>query len=574
MKGTTKTIIIVLIVAVLAAGGILFIKQRWWKAQPTSAIAIVQKEKTPLDLRPAAIAKLQGLVKDASDGLYNLRIDTLETEIASGTIIFKGVGLYPDSNGRKRLHGLHRLPDDVFEIELSSLRITGIGLGDIIHRRDIHLQSISCNGPHIKVYHEAQSYNAKSCDSGLTLYQRIKKDFDRIAIDSVRFRHGLLTDYSKGRKNIFQEVSLLMTDILVDSAAAQDKSRCLFAKEMRLQSGKIELGDGNYDIGMGGIQVDGPRNEVLVRGFYLHPHGGKEAFARRQKERSSIYTIDMPLLRLRGANWWAAVNGESFFAQEAEISNVHADVYSDGRVPAGPVECCNFPQQKLMDVPFPVSIPRAVLKNATLIFEAFNPESNKLGRMFFTGLNMNIQGATNVPAEVAKHPVAHIHASSTFMSTTPLAADFALQLPRNKQGAFTVDIRMGALRNDVVNTFSEALGLVRYPTGEMQDATAHVEGNNKVVHGTVSAHYSDLHIEPLKPEQGDDGHLKEKKVTGKLANILFVKDNNPSHGNLRQPDFLLNRSNEANFFSFCWEGIKLGLLKMIGVPPKLGMKKK
>ena len=78
----------------------------------------------------------------------------------------------------------------------------------------------------------------------------------------------------------------------------------------------------------------------------------------------------------------------------------------------------------------------------------------------------------------------------------------------------------------------------------------------------------------LKKKKNDDGSLKEKNLTGKFANIFFVKNNNPSRGELRQPDFSLNRTKESNLFSFAWEGFKLGLLKTIGIPPKLGMKKK
>jgi hypothetical protein len=573
MKGTAKAITIVLLIAGLAASGVFIIKKKWWQAQPADAITIRQKESSPLDLRPAAIAKLQQLMLSASDSLYKLRIDSLLTEVASGTIVLKGVGIYPDSNARRRLHEQHRLPDDVFEIEVKSLRITGIGLGDIINRRDIHLQSIACSTPEIIVHHKAQPYNAEDRAEArrTTIFGRLKDKIDRIAIDSIRMRHGVLVDYTDGQKNVFHELSLLLTDILIDSAAEKDNSRCLFAKKMLLDAGGITLSDGIYDLSMGGISVMGNQKEVTVRDFALLPKGGKEAAARQQKERSSIFTIKAPIMKLKGANWWAAVNRESLFAREAEVSGANVNVYTDGRVPPGPVERDNFPQQKLAGVSMPVSIKQVNLKGATLVYEAFNPLSAEKGRMVFNNLSLQAPGVTNLPAEVAAKPVVQVRGSCMFMNVSPITAVFALDLRRNRKGAFKVDVTMGPLDREPVNTFSEAMGLVRFPTGHMESAKGYVEGNNDQLHGRVTAHYTDLHLEPLK-RKGDE--IKEKNVTGKLANILFVKDNNPSRGKLREPDFSLDRTTESNFFAFVWEGFKLGLLKMIGVPPKLGMKKK
>jgi hypothetical protein len=573
MKGTYKAIIIILAIAVLAVGGVLLVKRQLWKAQPADAITIKQKEQSPVDLRPAAIAKLQAMVLQASDSLYKLRIDSLLTEMGSGTIVLRGVGLYPDSNSKRRLHSQQRLPDDVFEIELKSLRITGIGLDNIIHRRDIHLQSISCSTPQIIVHHKAQPYNAEDRAQAhrTTLFGRLKGKIDRLAIDSIRMRHGVLVDYTDGQKNVFHELSVLLTDILIDSVAEKDNTRCLFAKKMQLDAGSITLSDGIYDLSLGGITVLGNQKEVTVKDFAMLPKGGKEAAARQQKERTSIFTIKAPTVKLKGANWWAAVNRESLIASEADITGANVNVYTDGRVPAGPVERDNFPHQKLAGVKMPVSLKQVILKGATLVCEAFNPLSGEQGRMVFGDLSLDAPNVTNLPAEVAAKPVIQVKGSGMFMNTTPLSTVFTLDLRRNSHGAFKVDMKMGHLDKEPVNTFSEAMGLVHFKSGQMESANGHVEGNNDQLHGTITARYTDLHLEPLK-RKGDE--IKEKNVTGKLANILFVKDNNPSKGKLRQPDFSLDRTTESNFFAFVWEGLKLGLLKMIGVPPKLGMKKK
>src|SRR5438105_10449172 len=81
------------------------------------------KARSPLDLRPALIAKLQQLVKDGSDSLYTLAIDTLSPDIARSTLDVKGMQLRVDSAGYKRLAALRQLPDDVYRIRFAALHI-------------------------------------------------------------------------------------------------------------------------------------------------------------------------------------------------------------------------------------------------------------------------------------------------------------------------------------------------------------------------------------------------------------------------------------------------------------------
>ncbi len=79
----------------LVCGGILYLKGRWLAEKPANMSATKLKSASPLDLRPAAIAKLQSLVQSGSDSLYLLRIDSIHTNVSSGTITLSGVALTP-----------------------------------------------------------------------------------------------------------------------------------------------------------------------------------------------------------------------------------------------------------------------------------------------------------------------------------------------------------------------------------------------------------------------------------------------------------------------------------------------
>lgn len=576
MQRRNAVIISIIVLLLLATGGIWYAKQQVVKGRPADAPAITQKETSPIDLRPAAIAKLQELVQKGSDGLYRLRIDSLETDVASGTVMLKGIGLWPDSAVMHSLHAAQKLPDDVFRLELASLRISGIGLADILHSRDLHIRAVVCDGPQIEVYHKLQPYNAnkRAAAKGQTLWGRMKESIDRLAIDSILVTRGAITDYSGAQKATYADVLLNLRDILIDSAAEQDASRFLFAKKAVLQAGKMQVpvGASHYDLSIGAISIAGEAKTVTVRNLALKPHGGQEAFLKGQKTQTEVYDIELPQLTLRGADWWAAAHGESLLAEDAEISGARVKVFLDQRLPPSPtIKRDNFPQQMLADAGMRVSLRKVQLQGAAVIYEEFTKLSGKQSSVSFNGINAVAEGVTNIPAEVAVHPVATLRGSCRFMNVTPMTGDFSLELPRAKKGAFKAALTMGAMGHEAVNPFSEGMGLVRFTSGQLQDGSAQIAGNNDNVHGIVAARYADLHIEPLKSKEDDEGRLKKKRITKTIANGVFVKNNNPAKGGaLRRPDFSLDRTKEPNFFNFIWMGLKLGLLKTIGVPPKLG----
>ena len=101
------------IVIILLISGYLFIrfsilKTEEYKPDNTKARSV-------LDLRPLIIAKLQQLVKDGSNGLYNLSIDRIDPHVIESKLDVFKAALSPDTLALKKLNDLHQAPDDFFK---------------------------------------------------------------------------------------------------------------------------------------------------------------------------------------------------------------------------------------------------------------------------------------------------------------------------------------------------------------------------------------------------------------------------------------------------------------------------
>lgn len=92
------------------------------------------QSKSPIDLRPLIISKLQQLVKESSEGLYNLSIERLEPDVLQSKIDLFNASLVPDTGALQKPDKELKAPDDVFKISFSSLHITGLSVLDFLHK--------------------------------------------------------------------------------------------------------------------------------------------------------------------------------------------------------------------------------------------------------------------------------------------------------------------------------------------------------------------------------------------------------------------------------------------------------
>src|SRR5256885_13636104 len=95
-----KRLVSVIIFLILAISAFVIIH---YSLRSTKNKTALSKQTSPVDLRPAIIAKLQSLVKTGSDGLYDLSIQKIDPDILSSTVTVFGAKLIPNTQALKLL---------------------------------------------------------------------------------------------------------------------------------------------------------------------------------------------------------------------------------------------------------------------------------------------------------------------------------------------------------------------------------------------------------------------------------------------------------------------------------------
>lgn len=574
-----KIIIILSTLMVLIVGGYLFIRYHFLKVKDFKPDH--SKAKNVLDLRPAIIAKLQQLVKDGSNGLYILSIQKLDIDVPASKIDAVNASINVDTAAMQRLDSLKKLPDDIFKIKFAALEIDGLGIEDLIRKKQMDINALYCNSPVIEVFHKSRPYNEaeRKAKDTLSLYGRIKGQMKSIQIGNINIGKGTFIDHSMDKKNRvtrFNVVSIIMKDLLIDSVTQYDNKRFLFTKYTAIECNNyfFRTPDSLYFFKAGSIHVSGERHQIIVRDLELKPRVNKQQFERKQSTRKNMYHLTFPEVTLSNINWWAMMNREKFVAKEVDITHGTFYIYTDETLPPAPFHLDNFPQQILMKKSVPISVKKLTLHHYNVAFEELNAKSKKSATVFFDDVTGTANNISNDPSDIKKARYLTLNTKCLFMHKVPLTARFRFDMAKAHTGAFSADIFMDTLSNTIINPVAEALGLFTVKKGEMQSCAAHLEGDDFTIKGTISFRYADLHIDPLKKNKGDDQKkLKKEPLKSLFANTFLIKNSNPEKGNdLRRPAFSVDRGKNSNFFRFAWVSVLTGLLKTIGIPVKFVLK--
>jgi hypothetical protein len=536
------------------------------------------KASNVLDLRPAVIAKLQQVIKDASNGLYILSIDNLEPDVLASKIHLLHGSIKVDSVAMHRLDELKKLPEDIFFIQFDSLQIDGLGLNDLLHKDKMDIKSIYLDHALIHIYRKTKPYNNNQREDSMTLYKRLMGQWKKLAIAAIDIRHSTLIVHNQndGHKepNRFNDIALHMSDVLIDSTTQYDHKRFLFARHATVHTTNYSFvtNDKLYIIKLGDITLSGEDHKATLLNAELKPNGNKQEFEKKLKQRDEMFDITFPRITLNDVNWWQLVNKEKIISRYVAIHGGTISVYVDKALPLGaPLPIKRYPHQLVMDIPVPVLVNQLQINDVKVVYRQFTPATGKIAGTDFTHVNGVIRHITNIPAEMKKEPYTYLTGTGSFMSQAPLHLSIKFNLAKYQTGAFTAIIWMDTLNKETVNPVAEPIGSFFIKRGQMQKATIQVNGDNSSTHSRITFLYNDLHITPLHSDS-TSGNQKKNHVKSFFANIIFIKNQNPEGTDLRQPAYDLARGPHENFVAFMWMSIMTGICKTIGIPVRLVMK--
>jgi hypothetical protein len=539
-------LIIVAVIVVLIIGGYFYLH--------------IRKSK---DFESLLKAKLQQLVRDASDSLYVLNIDKIEVDIFNSTAKVHNATLSIDSPRLKIMLANGSAPTDVYKASFSDLTINGLDIGDFLNKKNVDLSTLSLNNPTLEIFHPVNKRDTITRDTA-TLYSRIQKSLGHfslkdLSISNMNFIYHNLKEQQE-KQSQFKNVSMKFTDIEIDSSTQYDTTRFLYAKHaaINLPGYSYRTPDSLYFIKADTLTVLASEKLIDIHGLSLIPRYNKQDFSKQLKFYKDRYDIKFASATFNNVDWYRLFLGEGFIAKQASFNDGTMEVYADKNIAPSPKsKIGNYPHQLLMRMKFPIAIDTLFIKNFRFTYKELNAKTQKTGEVKWADVSGRITNITNVKERIAANKIVAVTAHSKFYNAGNFDVTFNFDLTKADAGNFTVDINVGPMDGKLLNQASQTLGLFEVNSLSIKKLRAHVIANNFSARSSVLFVYDDLKITALKKDD-DSKQLKKRKFLSFVANAFILNKSNKIDD--AEPEYVTyHRDPHRSFFSLIWKSILQGI---------------
>lgn len=546
-KGRIIVLSILLLIVATVAGGIWY-----WN---THKKAIIRNE-------------LEKAINRKSKGLYKIRYENLQLDEVAGSLTITNMSLSYDSIRFNDLMKRGMAPPVLLHISIPEINVTGVKTPRALIDKEIVGRKLEIKNPIIDITYTYSGKDSLTSTPTKEVYEQILGNLDLIEIDSVLITGGLITTGSRktNESNVqFQNVSLTLVNVQVDSAGNDDPSRLLFSKEINIECGKIVWNSANklYNYSADSISMSSVTKNALVNSFRINPTLAEDAFVHSLPTQDDRFDISINKIRLEGIDLQSLFN-DRLIADSIHVGSASFKIYRDLGIRRDKKNRVGtYPHQAIQKIPLSMQIEKIILPSAFVEYKERNKVTRQAGKVQFYNVSAVINNFTNNKEAVEKNNVMTVDINSRFMNKAPLHITWSFYL-LNPKGRFDVKGSLGAMNAADVSVLSIPMGPARIDEGKIRGVDFNFKGHDYGMDGQVRLLYDDLKVTILEKDE-DTKKIKKKGIKTFAAN-LFIKNSNPKKNEEpRTPDVHFDRDTNRSIFHLSWKTLFKGIKETVGV---------
>lgn len=552
MKPIWKWIIGIIAFLILAILGIGWYYSRNWK--------------------PIVESKLKETVSKATDGLYSLKYDDLDLNVALGNVTLKNAELIPDSAVYRQMVHSKEAPNSRYHIKLSALKVRRFNIWDVIKNRKLYIKEINFDSPDIHMISERHAYNDTiQPKQSKTLYDNIKDVFSSINvrdinIDNVKFKFSKIEE-GKSSDILLDSIGIKVHDILVDQASIHDTTRLFYTKMVEVEVPKFEyeLSNGIYKAKFDHLIMNTRDQNVLLTKVEYAPKMSKAAYFKARNENITMAVMKFDTLRFEKLDFKELIDNQQTIAQHVQIKNGSVSLYNDKRYPKKSVsKIGKSPQQQLMKVKQLIRIDTVFVDNVDVLYGEHSAKYNKEGIITFNHAKGTLTNVTNDSTLLAKDKFMRADLQARIMNAGLLKIQFGFDM-LSKDGFHTYKGSLGRMQAPAFNKILTPLLNAEIASGNIRSISFNFQANDYRNWGDFRFDYDHLKLNLMNAI--DPGMSKTKKgVLSFVVNNILINDSNPD-ANEKYHIGKVNykRVPEHTFFKTLWQSLLDGIKQCAGI---------
>jgi hypothetical protein len=521
--------------------------------------------------KPIITERIKEAIHQSTDGLYRIDFDNVRINFVTGRMNILNIRFTPDTLVYNAMKRDSIAPRHLYKVAVAELILKRIQPWKVYFDRDLEMGSIEINHPSLELnFTDLKSNNGTLKGNRRTAYQRLAPYLKSVKIGDIIFKNADLKyiDNSLNGTNVtaLKSLYIKISDLLIDSASQFDKSRLYYTRDIYAEFmgyNTITL-DKNYNVQIKEFRASTAGAYVRMNGIRVVPRFGEMEFSRRFKFLKPRYTMNIEDVQLNKVDYELLNTDRRISASSLIINKANLSIFLNRQFPDSiRNKGVNFPQIALQRFKLNTTVDSVLLQNSRVDYSEYNPGSLRKGKVTFSQINGTITNLTNDSIRLIKNKYSDVKLTSLLMDRGRLDVSMNFNL-NDPGGAFAFGGQLGNIDADILNSAIRPLSLIEIKSGFIDKMIFKGTGSLKGVRGKLTCYYKDLKIALLKMS-GKTIRLKRKGIASIFANILIIKDDNPSPGApVRTSNFLFNRPQHSSFFNMIWKGFAEALLETIG----------
>jgi hypothetical protein len=507
-------------------------------------------------------------VTENSGGLYTIHYEDLVIDEVGGSLHVKNIVIIPDTDVYNQMVREKKNPSVLLRLNIPKLDITGVKTPKTLLNKELEGGKIEILNPTIEIELSNLSNDTTVDDPGKDISKELLGKLLKIQADSIHVSGATLVVRNRETQKIAfkaDNVSLLFTDLLIDSLTKNDTSRILFSRQLDIACDEIQLPSKNrkYRLHIEKLGFASRHNTFHVGSIRLIPQLSETEFAASfptQKDRYDFMLEGISLVNIdRGSLWHKRLVADSLIIEKSSFK-----IYRDISYPGDSISRVGkYPQQQLMKLPVPILIKRAIISRSFIEYKEKNAKSDSAGKVQFFDVYATIDHITNMKSAIAKDNKCTVLFRAKFLDKAPVDARLSLLL-KDPSGKFSIEGNLGAIRAQSLNPLTQPMGLARMDEGNIEKLHFKLKATDSSSSGKLVILYNGIKISLLKKDKNENKYDK-KGLASFAANILIKNSNPGGDGKTRTVDVHFRRALNKSFFNVIWKSIFVGVKQNVGL---------
>ena len=521
--------------------------------------------------KPIITERIKEAIHQSTDGLYRIDFDNVRVNFVTGRMNILNIRFTPDTLVYNEMKKDSIAPRHLYTVAVAELILKRIQPWKIYLDRDLEMRSIEIEHPSLEVnFTDIKNNNGTLKEDKRTAFQRLAPYLKSVKIGDIIFKNAdfkyIDNSLKGGKVTALKDLYIKISDLLIDSASQYDKSRLYYTKDIYAELlGYNTLSiDKNYSVQIKDFRASTAGGYARMKGLRIVPRFGEMEFSQRFKFQKPRYSMNIEELQLNRVNYELLNRDRRLSASALILKRANFSIFVNRQIPDSiRNKDMNFPQIALRRFKLNTTVDSVLLQDSRVDYSEYNPDSKRKGTVTFSRINGTISNVTNDSLSLINNKFSDVTLTSLLMDRGRLDANMKFNL-KDPGGAFEFGGRLGNIDADMLNSAIRPLSLIEIKSGFIDKMVFNGTGSLIGVRGKLTCYYNDLKITLLEMS-GETTRLKRKGIASIFANILIIKDDNPSPGaRVRTSEFLFNRPQYSSFFNMIWKGFAEALLETIG----------